>query len=209
MRRLRGVDSWVDEFGRRIADSVIDTYDLVKHDRRDDVRLVHRMKTLRLPGWKFTDDQLTRIRSEHDQLTKDLVAHPEKAPTLARPISWRAQTLQRHKQISESSDGCLPSEIHVVRIGDVAICTNQFELFTEFGLRMLARSNAHLTFAVQLTGPAHYLPTAEAVQGGGYSAVPSGSPVSSHARSVVRQVTRRIRIPSAACGGAWRPLLRR
>jgi len=177
MRRLRGVDSWVDEFGRRIADSVTDTYNLVKHDRHDDVRLVHRTETLRLPGWKFTDDQLARIRTEHDQFTKDLAAHPEKTPTLARPISWRAQTLQRHRQISESSDGCLPSEIHVVRIGDVAICTNQFELFTEFGLRMLARSNSHLTFAVQLTGPAHYLPTAEAVQGGGYSAVPESCAV--------------------------------
>jgi hypothetical protein len=34
-----------------------------------------------------------------------------------------------------------------------------------------------LTFAVQLTGPAHYLPTAEAVQGGGYSAVPESCAV--------------------------------
>ena len=49
---------------------------------------------------------------------------------------------------------------------------NREELFTEYGLRILGRSGAHLTFVVQLTGPAHYLPTAEAVRGAGYSGIP-------------------------------------
>lgn len=52
------------------------------------------------------------------------------------------------------------------------MCTNQFELYTEYGLRLLGRSDAHLTCVVQLTGPAHYLPTAQAIAGGGYGAIP-------------------------------------
>lgn len=177
MRQLRGVESWVDEFGRRIADSVVETYQLVQHDRHEDARLVHHTETIRLPGWKLSGEDVGRIQTEHDNLAKDLAQHPEKAPQLSRPISWRAQTLQRHQQVSESPDGGYPSEIHVLRIGDVAVCTNQFELFTEYGLRILARSDAHLTFVVQLTGPAYYLPTAEAVRGGGYSAVPESCAV--------------------------------
>jgi len=177
MRRLRGVESWLDEFGRRIADSVIDTYEVVKHDRHSDARLMHHARTIRLPGWKMSEAEIARIRAAHDEMANDLTLHPEKAATLSRPVSWRAQTIERYEQIRNSPDGCYPTEIHVLRIGDVAVCTNQFELFTEYGLRMLARSDAHLTFVVQLTGPAFYLPTAEAVRGGGYSAMPESCAV--------------------------------
>lgn len=172
MRSLRGMESWLDEFARRIADSVIETHDLVKNDRHRDALLLHRVETVRLPGWNPSDEQLGRIRAEHDALAEDLRQHPEKAAELSRPVSWRAQTIERCQQLQAAEDGCYPSEIHVLRIGDVAVCTNQFELFTEYGLRILARSPAHLTFVVQLTGPAYYLPTAEAVQSGGYSAIP-------------------------------------
>lgn len=171
MRRLRGSRSWIDEFGRRIADSVIETYELVKHDRHSDARLIHQVETIRLPGWKMDEKEIARIRATHDQMAEDLRKHPEKAAKLSRPVSWRAQTIERYEQLKKSPDGCYPTEIHVLRIGDVAVCTNQFELFTEYGLRMLGRSKAHLTFVVQLAGPAYYLPTAEAVRGGGYSAI--------------------------------------
>jgi hypothetical protein len=62
-------------------------------------------------------------------------------------------------------------ELHVIRIGDVAIATNPFELFTDFGLRMKTQSPALQTFVVQLTGPGTYLATERAVRGGGYSAI--------------------------------------
>ena len=63
-------------------------------------------------------------------------------------------------------------EIHVLRIGDAVICTNQFELFTDYGIRIQARSNALQTFVVQLAARADtYLPTEKAVRGGGYSAI--------------------------------------
>jgi hypothetical protein len=66
----------------------------------------------------------------------------------------------------------------VLRIGDVAICTNTFELFTDFGVRMKARSRAVQTFVIQLVGgggPFCYLPTERAVGGGGYSAIVQSS----------------------------------
>jgi len=177
MRKLRGIESWLDEFARRIADSVLDTYDLVKEDRHADACLMHQTEIVRLPGWKLPEAEIDRIRAARDELAADLAEHPEKASSLSRPISWRTQTVERFKQIAASEDGCYPTEIHVLRIGDVAVCTNQFELFTEYGLRILARSPAHLTFVVQLVGPAYYLPTAEAVRGGSYSAIPESCAV--------------------------------
>ena len=63
------------------------------------------------------------------------------------------------------------TEIHVLRIGDIAICTNQFEFFTDFGMRIQARSKALQTFVIAFAGPITYLPTEKAVKGGGYSAV--------------------------------------
>lgn len=62
------------------------------------------------------------------------------------------------------------AEIHAVRLDDLAIVTNPFELYTDYGVRIKARSPATQTSVVQLTADcAAYLPTERAVQGGGYS----------------------------------------
>lgn len=64
-----------------------------------------------------------------------------------------------------------PVEVHIVRLGDVAIATNPFELFLDYGIRIKARSKAILTLLVQLCSQnSGYLPTEKAVRGGGYSA---------------------------------------
>ena len=68
-------------------------------------------------------------------------------------------------------DPVKPAELHVLRLGDIAVVTNPFELFTDYGIRIQARSKAVLTFVVQLSCHASgYLPTARAIRGGGYSA---------------------------------------
>jgi hypothetical protein len=69
------------------------------------------------------------------------------------------------------TDPVRPAELHVLRLGDVAIATDPFELYVEYAARIEARSRAPLTMLVQLSsGDSGYLPTERAVQGGGYSA---------------------------------------
>lgn len=69
------------------------------------------------------------------------------------------------------TDSVHPAELHVLRLGDVAMATNPFELFHDYATRIEARSAAPLTMLVQIcAGHSGYLPTARAVQGGGYSA---------------------------------------
>jgi hypothetical protein len=68
-------------------------------------------------------------------------------------------------------DSVKPIEFHVVRLGDIAIATNPFELYLDYGIRIKARSNATLTLLVQLSCQhSGYLPTEKAICGGGYSA---------------------------------------
>ena len=68
-------------------------------------------------------------------------------------------------------DPVKPAEFHAVRLGDVAVVTNPFELFTDYGIRIQARSKALMTLVVQLSCQhSGYLPTARALRGGGYSA---------------------------------------
>ena len=76
-------------------------------------------------------------------------------------------------------------KLHVLRIGDAAVCTNSFEMFTDYGIRIKARSKAVQTFVVQLAGPGTYLPTEKAIRGGHYSAVVHSSLVGSEGGNVL------------------------
>jgi len=69
------------------------------------------------------------------------------------------------------TDTVTPIEFHVLRLGDVALATNPFELYLDYGVRIEARSPAVLTLVTQLSCQhSGYLPTARAIKGGGYSA---------------------------------------
>jgi hypothetical protein len=70
-----------------------------------------------------------------------------------------------------TTDTVAPIEFHVIRLGDIAIATNPFELYLDYGIRIKARSPATLTLLVQLSCQhCGYLPTEKGVAGGGYSA---------------------------------------
>jgi len=69
------------------------------------------------------------------------------------------------------TDSVKPIEFHVIRLGDIAMATNPFELYLDYGIRIKARSCATLTSLVQLSCQhSGYLPTEKAIRGGGYSA---------------------------------------
>jgi hypothetical protein len=70
------------------------------------------------------------------------------------------------------TDSVKPVEFHIIRLGDIAMATNPFELYLDYGVRMKARSKAVLTLVVQLSCQhCSYLPTEKAIKGGSYSAV--------------------------------------
>ena len=70
----------------------------------------------------------------------------------------------------------MPVEVHVLRIGDMVMATNSFELYLDYSIRMKAQSPAVQTFIVNLTGSYDgYLPTIRSVKGGAYGAVPAST----------------------------------
>ena len=68
------------------------------------------------------------------------------------------------------------TEMHAVRIGDIAFATNQFELYMDYQHRIQGRSPFEQTFIIQLCGGRQgteyggYLATERAAAGNGYSA---------------------------------------
>lgn len=69
----------------------------------------------------------------------------------------------------------LPVEIHVIRLGDIVIASNPFELYLDYGKRIKARSPAIQTFLVQLAGGGTYIPTQRSISGGAYGSKPAST----------------------------------
>ena len=168
MRQLRGLTR-LEEIARRIDLAVDEAHEAAKDDIRTDVKLVHLVRTFKLPPWKVTDEQYAAAKAEVDRLSKN--------PANRRRMLWQKKVVDRYEQ--QKPGDLYERQFHVIRLGDIAICTNPFELYTDYGIQIKARSKAVQTFVVQLTGEQSgtYLPTARAVKGGSYSAIPPSCPV--------------------------------
>lgn len=173
MRELRKLDR-LDELARRIVNAVDEAYETVKDDRHTDLPLIHRVETLPLPERLVTFRDYSEAKASVENARKQIEADPQAADRLYRRMTWEEETVRRYERQQHERKVLYPMELHVIRLGDVAVCTNEFELFSDFGIRIQARSKALQTFVVQLAGSPEwgaYLPTEKAVKGGAYSAV--------------------------------------
>lgn len=170
MRQLRGLNR-LEEIARRIVAAVDDAYEAVKNDRHSDVPLIHKVEKVRLPMRLVTQDEYAEAKTAVEKAAKQIKQNPDAAKRELRRMKWYQVTVDRFERQKKNPTPTHEVELHVVRIGDVAICTNPFELFTDYGIRIQARSKAVQTFVVQLVGGGTYLPTEKAVRGGHYSAV--------------------------------------
>jgi hypothetical protein len=171
MIRLRNL-SRLEEIARRIVIAVEETYETVKDDRYTNVQLIHKVETISLPMRLVTEQEYLFCKGERDAAAAEMAADSSRASEVLARMTWNRDVVNRYENQKINPNPKLDAEIHVLRLGDVAICTDQFELFTDYGIRIQARSNALQTFVVQLAaGAGSYLPTEKAVKGGGYSAV--------------------------------------
>ncbi len=178
MRKLRGL-THLEEIARRIVLAVEETYETVKDERQTGVQLSHKVEILQLPAFRISEREMLFAMAERDKYMAMMEEDPATAEKVNARMTWNADVVRRYALQQEDPHQLVKSEIHVLRIGDVVICTNPFELFTDYGIRIQARSKALQTFTLQLVGPGpgHYVPTHEAVEGGGYSAVPPSCPI--------------------------------
>ena len=170
MRMLRGLDR-LDEISRRIVRAVDDAYETVRNDRHSDVPLIHKVEKIQLPMRLVTEAEYAKAKKAVEKVAAEMKQNPEAVTSEYRRMKWYEVTIDRFEKQKTNPKPTYQMELHVLRIGDVAICTNSFELFTDYGIRMKARSKAVQTFVVQLVGTGTYLPTDKAIRGGHYSAV--------------------------------------
>jgi hypothetical protein len=176
MRRLRGLNR-LDEIARRVVRAVDEAYEAVKDDRHGDAAVAHQVETIQVPMRLVNEAEYAEAKEGYDQAAAKIEKDAKAADGEFRRMKWYEETLDRFQRQKTEARPTLATELHVVRIGDAVICTNQFELFTDFGIRIKGRSKAEQTFVVQLVGPGTYLPTARAVRGGHYSAIVHSSHV--------------------------------
>jgi len=170
MRKLRNL-SRVEEIARRIVAAVEDAYEVSKNDRHVDALLVHKVETLSLPTLLVGEQEYLKAKAEVDECAAQIAADPKAADRVYMRMKWNEDVVTRFEKQKADPRLKYDMELHVLRIGDVALCTSPFELFTDYGVRIQARSKAVQTFVIQLVGDGPYLPTERALRGGSYSAV--------------------------------------
>jgi hypothetical protein len=165
--------SRLDEIARRIVLAVEEAYEAVKNDRHADAPVVHKVETLTLPMRLVTELEYAQAKAECDKDAVQIATDPKSADQVYMRMKWNEDVIGRFEKQRTYPQPKYEMELHVLRIGDVALCTNEFELFTDYGIRIQARSKALQTFVIQLVGSCPwgaYLPTERAVRGGDYSA---------------------------------------
>lgn len=164
MRKARGLSN-EEEVGRRISNAVIDTLEVAQKEIHTDLPFVHTVADLELPPRRI-------LPGEYELSKRNLETLAQRKDIVSRTMLIREKIiLQRY----ENADREPPyrMELHTLRIGDIALATNPFELFVEYGVQIKARSPALQTFLIQhAVNAGLYLPTEKAIRGGSYSGLP-------------------------------------
>ncbi len=165
----------------RICDSFSEVLSWAKNEKINDAVVLHTTKLVELERRLVTDEEYACCKASSDEMKKNLqfvnsgnIDKDFEENTLKiRNANNFDDIIERYEVLDKSKTH--KTEIHAVRIGDIAFCSNQFELYMDFQHRIQARSPFVQTFIVQLTGQPHceagsYLATERAVEGKGYSA---------------------------------------
>jgi hypothetical protein len=168
MRRRRGLTER-QIIARKVGDAVEQALTCTPPIAESAEVFEHSIRKIKLTGLKITRDQCRWAEAQLASWRKNNTDEESWYPRgLKRVIkSWK-------KKIPAAP---FPVELHVVRLGDAVLASNPFELFLDYGLQIKARSPASQTVIMQLAGRGMYLPTAQALNAGGYGANPIVSEV--------------------------------
>ncbi len=180
-----------EEIAVHIADAVTSVLPFMKEQIDTNPVLAHRTVQLEVARRRITKEEvdkkarkdLERLLPKYIEMRRELDEHPERKQKTNwyRDISnvyWHLARAVRFidRYELQHTDPKMSVPIHVIRIGDLAIATNPFELYLDYGMQIRARSKAVQTLTVQLAnGYYRYLPTERSVAGGAYGAIPESN----------------------------------
>ncbi len=158
--------SW--KAGRRVAREIIDAYKDAVRERIVPGVFCHEVLDVKLPVRFVT-------MRERDEAEEQIRRYVERAGGRAFSFEDNAKMhvyagiLARYELQQNLLQ--FSTEIHVLRLENLAFATSPFELFLDYANWIRAQSPAEQTFLIQLAnGSLGYLPTAKAEAGGHYSA---------------------------------------
>ena len=167
------------EIANQICAAFDDVYEWASKEKFSDVPVKHSIKTVELEKRMITEEEYEYYSNRPKYEAKELYNTDDKIYDL----KWNSIEISRRndkntiveRYNSQKENPTLPMEMHVIKVGNIAFATNQFELYMDFAHRIQARSPFEQTFIVQLCGQpgrrnGTYLATERAVKGRGYSA---------------------------------------
>ncbi len=154
--------------GRRISNEIIAVHEELADEYKDEAVLIHETPRVMLPLRRVTKSD---YKNAVEMIDKFIEKNRGKTINFDDNAAMHVYSGIVSRYELQKRVDVFPIEMHVIRLGDVAIATNPFELFLDYGNQMRARSKAKQTFLIQLAcGTLGYLPTEKAEQGGHYSA---------------------------------------
>jgi hypothetical protein len=174
--RIRIAEQLMAAFRRTLAWASKDLY--------TDLPIEHISTTIRLKRCSATPEEVATAKQNIAEL--EAIRKNPPWPADKPPKDWEKRleaSIWRNKRIINlpaevKKKPTWRSEFHVLRIGEVAFVSERYELYTDFGQRIQARSPFTQTFTIQCCagGPDdmwttnHYLATERAFANGGYQA---------------------------------------
>lgn len=119
MRTLRGLTR-LEELARRVVRAWDEAYEGARKEIHADLPLVHQVQPIALPGRPVTEKEYTEAKTQVETLSQD--------PSKRARMVWNQGVVDRYERQQAGSVPSYAMELHVERLGDVAIATNDFEI---------------------------------------------------------------------------------
>ncbi|MBO7345348.1 MAG: hypothetical protein J6U92_05365 [Clostridia bacterium] len=154
--------------GRRISSEIIAVHEELNSEYKDQAELIHETANITLPLRRVTKSEYANAVEMIDKFIEKNRGKTINFDDNAKMHVYSGIIARYELQKTVNT---FEIETHFIRFGDIAIATNPFELFLDYGNQIRARSKAKQTFLIQLACGAYgYLPTEKAEKGSHYSA---------------------------------------
>ncbi|MBO5923263.1 MAG: hypothetical protein J6Q81_01990 [Lentisphaeria bacterium] len=176
-----------EDIASRIAAAFDEVLSWAEKDKQSNPELKHEVRTLKLSRRMFPQELIDEEKRNHEAVMQEsFMEDGEEFEMLCK----NSRLASRRNRIGgvvaraeiQDKEPCITTDIHVVKIGNMAFASNRFELYMDYLHRIQARSPFEQTFIVQLVvddyGAGSYLATEKGWANKGYSATPYCNQVS-------------------------------
>lgn len=168
------------DIAERIAHAFDECYKWASKETYTATPIVHITKTVALERWNVTEQELQDAKENLEELQHRQFRVTDDPYDDYTENTKRSSNITRCENVIanyEKNGKPVETEIHILKIGDIAFCSCPFELYLAYQHRIQARSPFIQTFMVQLTASdtaesvGSYLATERAAFNKGYSAI--------------------------------------